>query len=459
VREAHPIDGAMPGFEQLVEDPVTDAERLHVAGSCMDDLGLTMPALVDGVDDAVCRAYGGWPDRLYLVGKDGRIAYAGAEGPRGFDVEGWGKAIAAERAKLRAGPVPAPAPTDLDGLLEPLRTQFDLPALGAAIVSGGTLVALGTTGVRARGSDVAVEDTDLWHLGSCTKAMTATLAARLVEQGRLQWDSTVGALLPDVAMHEDWRPVRLDWLLQHRGGMATQPPRALWQELWERDEPPQAARAWFVGQLLQAKPDVAPGTKAVYSNQGFNLAGVMLEAAAGGTAWEQLMREHVFTPLGMASAGFGAAGSATRIDQPRGHRDDGRTAVAPGKGADNPASIGPAGTVHASLADWARFVALHLRGARGDKGLLLQPESFLRLHTAAEGSTFAMGWVTAQRPWAGGRTLTHNGSNTLNFCRVWIAPERDHAFLVVTNCAGDAAEKATDTAIGAMVRLRGLAPR
>ena len=134
MREAHPIDGAMPGFEQLVEDPVTDAERLHVAGSCMDDLGLTMPALVDGVDDAVCRAYGGWPDRLYLVGKDGRIAYAGAEGPRGFDVEGWGKAIAAERAKLRAGPVPAPAPTDLDGLLEPLRTQFDLPALGAAIV-------------------------------------------------------------------------------------------------------------------------------------------------------------------------------------------------------------------------------------------------------------------------------------------------------------------------------------
>ena len=104
-------------------------------------------------------------------------------------------------------------------------------------------------------------------------------------------------------------------------------------------------------------------------------------------------------------------------------------------------------------------MALHLRGARGDKGLLLQPESFLRLHTAAEGSTFAMGWVTAQRPWAGGRTLTHNGSNTLNFCRVWIAPERDHAFLVVTNCAGDAAEKATDTAIGAMVRLRGLAPR
>ena len=361
-------------------------------------------------------------------------------------------------AQQPAQTVAATAPTDLASLLEPLRAEFDLPALGGAVVAGGELVGLGVTGERARGSGVKVQVDDVWHLGSCTKAMTATLAARLVEQGKVAWDTTVGTALEGTPMIEGWRPVRLDWLLQNRGGMTTEPPRALWQELWERDEGPAAARAWFVGRLLARAPGVAPGTKFVYSNQGFNLAGVVLERRTGRT-WEAMMQEDLFAPLGMTSAGFGAAGSATEVDQPRGHRNDGRTPVAPGKGADNPAAIGPAGTVHASLRDWARFVVLHLRGARGEQGLLLQPATFAVLHTAPEGFSYAMGWGTEQRPWAGGRALTHSGSNTMNYCTVWVAPGRDHAFLVVTNAAGRAAQQATDRAVGAMVRMRGLGAR
>lgn len=65
-----------------------------------------MPALIDKIDDKVGQAYGGWPDRLYLVGKDGKIAYAGRRGPAGFAPEEWEKAIVAELQKLRT-----PAPT------------------------------------------------------------------------------------------------------------------------------------------------------------------------------------------------------------------------------------------------------------------------------------------------------------------------------------------------------------
>ena len=112
MREAHPLDGKAPSTFGLVEDPITDVERLEVAGRCHDELDLPMPILVDRVDDKVSRAYGGWPDRLYLIGKDGKVAYAGAQGPKGFEPEPWAEAIESEKAKLAAKPAGGePTPT------------------------------------------------------------------------------------------------------------------------------------------------------------------------------------------------------------------------------------------------------------------------------------------------------------------------------------------------------------
>ena len=102
MREAHPIDGKMPSGFGLIEDPIDDKERAKLAGTCVKDLGLPMPALVDHVDDKVQAAYGGWPDRLYLVAKDGTIAFAGARGPQGFDPDAWDEAIQAEKARIAA---------------------------------------------------------------------------------------------------------------------------------------------------------------------------------------------------------------------------------------------------------------------------------------------------------------------------------------------------------------------
>lgn len=90
----------MPSTFELVEDPIDVGERTAVAGKCMDDLDLPMPALIDGLDDKVGRAYGGWPDRLYVIGIDGKVEYAGARGPAGFDTAAWEKAIAAAKAKV-----------------------------------------------------------------------------------------------------------------------------------------------------------------------------------------------------------------------------------------------------------------------------------------------------------------------------------------------------------------------
>jgi hypothetical protein len=111
IREAHALDGAMPNLRgPLVEDPLDDAERRAVATQCVHGLGLDgIDAVVDRIDDAVNRAYGAWPDRLVLVGKDGRIAYVGRPGPEGFAPDELGKAIEAELARNAAG-APSEAP-------------------------------------------------------------------------------------------------------------------------------------------------------------------------------------------------------------------------------------------------------------------------------------------------------------------------------------------------------------
>ncbi len=84
-----------------MEDPTTDSERLEVAGTCMANLKLPMFAVVDKVDDKVNQAYGGHPDRLYLVGKDGKISYAGGKGPRLFNPDELEDAIKAELKKIK----------------------------------------------------------------------------------------------------------------------------------------------------------------------------------------------------------------------------------------------------------------------------------------------------------------------------------------------------------------------
>ena len=89
IREAHALDSTWPtggGDMPIVEDPLTIAERRAVAQTCVARLDLApMPAIVDGMDDATNRAYGAWPERLYLVGKDGNIVYHGGPGPYEYD--------------------------------------------------------------------------------------------------------------------------------------------------------------------------------------------------------------------------------------------------------------------------------------------------------------------------------------------------------------------------------------
>ena len=352
---------------------------------------------------------------------------------------------------------------DLAGLLGGILEKHKVPALAAAAVREGRIVARGVVGIRAAGSDEKATLGDLWHLGSCTKAMTATLAATFVERGELTWETTVGEVFADVKMDEGWRGVTLRQLLTNRGGApAGLDAGGLWERLFVFEGTPREAREMLVAGVLGRAPAQEPGVF-VYSNAGFSIAGAMLERK-GGESWEELVVGRVLRPLGVTSAGFGAPGSAGSVDQPRGHRRG--KAVAPGKWADNPSAIAPAGRAHMTIEDWARFAGAHASGEtvkKDEAGFrLLKPETFAMLHTPGDEkdrkNAYAMGWVVAERAWGKGardgdrgRVLTHAGSNTMWFCVAWVAPEREFAVVVATNAGDEAAQKATDEAAGAII--------
>jgi CubicO group peptidase (beta-lactamase class C family) len=342
-------------------------------------------------------------------------------------------------------------------VLAPIRERHGLPALAAALVLDGGVGPSAAVGVCKHGDATPARVSDRFHIGSCTKAMTATLAAMLIEEGRISWTTRLAEEFPEMAavMRPEWQAVTVEHLLAHRAGFPG--PEQSWPKgksfLDMHDLPgdPREQRRAYVDLFLRQEPVGKPGERYVYSNAGYAVLGALLERVTD-TPWEALITRRLFRPLGMTTAGFGAPGTPGKVDQPWGHRREARhvVPVESGRLSDNPPVIAPGGRVHCSLGDWAKFVAYHAREGQGTPPLL-HPETVKRLHTPPLGGEYAAGWLVTERAWGGGKVLTHAGSNTMNFAVAWVAPLKRFAVLIATNIGGDEAAKACDEAAAGLI--------
>jgi CubicO group peptidase (beta-lactamase class C family) len=351
-----------------------------------------------------------------------------------------------------------PQSDDLARELRTVRDEYKLPAVAAAVIVEGKLRESAVVGVRKHGSEVAVEVNDPFHLGSCTKAMTASLVGLLVQQGKLKWETTLAEYFPQWQdkMHPDYRGVTLVHLLSHRAGVPSMTDGFAPVSKGELPllilQPPSAQRRRVTEVVLAQPPVCKPGEKELYSNAGYTIVGAIIEQVTG-EEYEALLRRLLFEPLGMSTAGFGAMGTADRIDAPWQHRRNGDKIVPinPGPLSDNPPFITPAGRVHCSIEDWAKYVGCVLAAARGENGLL-PPTQVQQLKEPPFAGGYALGWGLHERSWGGGRVLSHAGSNGMNFCVVWVAPRRNFAVLVATNCGIDKAPEALDRVCAATIK-------
>ncbi len=352
-------------------------------------------------------------------------------------------------------------PVDLGKTLAPILTRHKIPGLAALVLRGDKVAGQGVAGGRKAGSPERITINDKFYLGSNTKAMTATVVAMLVEEGKLKWTTTLGELFAGElkGMRSDWQGVTLRQVLTHRAGFARSLGLFLRARLFLGKKSLSEQRREVVAAALSRAPKFGPGTKYSYSNLGYILVGAVIEKITGHT-WEHVVRERLLQPLAIRSGGFGAPSAAGKLDQPRGHHPSGRPAAA---AADILPVYGPAGLAHMTIGDWAKFVALHLRGNPANPhayAALLKTETFAALHTPMPGEEYASGWVVVTRPWAKGdrpddigRALMHPGSNGMWYSTAWIAPEIDFAMLIACNQGGDKAAKANDEAAVALVKI------
>jgi CubicO group peptidase (beta-lactamase class C family) len=335
--------------------------------------------------------------------------------------------------------------------LEKLRSDYDLPGMAAVAFRWNELLALEATGVRRQGSQEAFTREDKVHLGSITKSMTATLTAILVGDGVLTWDTTIEEVWGEEGVAPGFRGVSLRSLLRHRGGFPSQTRGAPWSQWMRKEGSERQQRERLLRGALGQEPAYSPDSKAQYANLNFVMVGAMQEKVTG-QLWESLIEERLFGPLRMSQTGFGPMASVGEEDQPWGHTAEGRAIAPEHPGADNPPSLAPAGTVHCSLRDLARYGAFHLSRGKSAPGVL-EEAAFDVLHGKANAAddAWGLGWVRVKRDWAKGMALRHNGSNTLHMASIWLAPEADFGAAVVANIGGAKASKACDEMVGKLV--------
>lgn len=339
---------------------------------------------------------------------------------------------------LAALPQPRGAGDALTEIATELQLATAVPGVAVATVSSSaTRVAV--RGTRRSDQPDLLEPGDRFHIGSVTKSLTAVLAAALVEDGLLSWNSRIRDVFPELvgSALPSYLDVRLSDLLAHRSGLI---PLLFLDDILALppfSEDPRSARAEFTAWALSQPPQLPAGSDANYSNGGYAVAAAMLERVSQ-QDYESLLRARVLAPLQIPARYEwpGQNGAA----QPWGHTGSAANWAPNDPDADKnqfPRFLTPAGNLSLSLEELARIVRLHLRGLQG-RCALLTASSFVELHTPRTSSGFSLGW--SEQTLAGFDTSYADGSAGTFYVVVLMQPQRDTASLVAVNAFEESAE-------------------
>jgi len=352
--------------------------------------------------------------------------------------------------RLRADIIIPARPTALQLDVVTLRETYRLPSLEICIIRAESVVGVAVGGVRKAGGTNAVTSKDLFHLGSMTKAMTATMLATLVQEGKLSWDMTMAEAFPAIVSVIDsrYRDVTLEQLLTHTSGLAGYTTDLEWASIPPFTGTPAQQRQAFARMLL-TRPPFGPVGVYRYSNAGYAVAAAIAERVTGKT-WEQLMQQRVFGPLKIRAA-YGWP-LLSGDGEPWGHRIK-NGVVTPHNPSDHyrvPTVLAPAGDVSMSILDYSVFARLHLAGLENIDGRVLSAADIQRLHQPV--LKYSYGWH--EELIDGVPTSWHRGTCDTFDTFVLLQPSRDIGVIVFTNADGD--NKAANALFAEMPKLAGL---
>lgn len=337
--------------------------------------------------------------------------------------------------------------------LEQAQASTGVPGMTMGITHNEEIVTA-TCGITNINHPQPVTDETLFQIGSITKTMTATVAMRLVEQGKLDLDATVRTYLPDFRLQDETvaAAVTVRQLFIHTAGWVG--------DYFENTGNGDDGLARYVANMAALPQQTPLGSLWSYNNAAFSLAGRVIEVVTGQT-YEQAMQEYLFEPLGMEMSFFFAGDVMT-------HRFVvGHTVVEEDKERTTTVatpwplarSANPAGAVISTVPDMLRYAQFHLDNGKNASGeQILQPESIAEMQRIqAEAGTMAshvgISWMLNDV--AGVRTVSHGGATNGQIAQLLLIPERSFALVILTN-ANRGREVTRDLSSWALENMLGL---
>ena len=346
-----------------------------------------------------------------------------------------------------SSPLFAAPPADLDTFAARAMNAFDVPGMAVAIVESGQATVTKGYGVRKLGEPGRVDEHTIFSIASNTKAFTTTALAILVDEGKLSWDDKVVDRLPGFRMFDDYttREMTLRDLLTHRSGLGLGAGDLMfWPETT-------FTRPQIVERLRFVRPATSFRSGYAYDNVLYVVAGSVIEALSG-QSWESFIQQRIFAPLGMRDSV--PSFKDVRTDN-RGWphtRTSGRIRgmgpVAPLARVASIDNEAPAGGIHSSASDMARWIRLQLdRGKLGEGRLFSEavakemwtPQTLIPIEPAAPPltlttpgfNTYAFGWVI--RDYRGHKIVMHEGLQEGAISATILVPDRHVGFIVMIN--------------------------
>lgn len=334
-------------------------------------------------------------------------------------------------------------PADLDAYVARAMKTFDVPGISVAIVKDNQVVLAKGYGVRKLGESTPVDERTMFGIGSNTKAFTSAALASLVDAGKISWDDPMYMRLPEFVMYDPYvaHEMTIRDVLTHKSGMG----------LGEGDllffPPTTYTRDDIIRKLRFMKPASSFRSHYAYDNLMYIAAGQIIPAVTG-TKWEDYIREHIFTPLGMNNSTLSNAAFKPGDDYAFPHeRVDGKLQVIAFQNLDNAA---PAGSINSSAVDMAKWVQLQLNHGKfeGSNNRLFSekqshemwsPQTILPTGNpppslAALKATFAdyaLGW--GLRDYRGHKLVGHTGGVQGFVSRVMLVPDQNLGVVILTN--------------------------
>jgi CubicO group peptidase (beta-lactamase class C family) len=298
----------------------------------------------------------------------------------------------------------------LDSVIEAQMAKHSLPGVAVAVIEKDQVVYLKGYGVDGNGDPITPQTQML--IGSQSKSFTALAIAQLVEQGKLDLDATVQTYIPwfRVADETASSQITINHLLHHTSGLSDSGFGVL--------VPNGATLEQAVRSLAKARLTAPVGVKHQYFNMGYSVLSYLVEIASGKT-YAEYVRENILLPLGMNSS---IADTTAYSDIPRGFT---RVFSFPMPMSEDIPSYGAGeGFIISTVEDMAKYAAVFLNEDSG----LVSTEMMNRILTPGSGS-YGMGWYIFDS----GNKIIHGGANQTFRTEVNIYPNRERAFVLLSN--------------------------